>query len=207
MKSLVSKENNTTLTKGSVNPLIIITAPSGSGKSTLIQKLLAEFDGFAFSISATTRTPRGKEKHGEDYYFITIQEFEKAIKHQQFLEWEMVYKGLYYGTFKSEISRIGKLGKVPLLDIDVQGALKLSEHFGAQALKIFIKPPSLEILEQRLRHRATDHEDKIRERISKAKEELTFEDQFDVVIVNDHLDTAYLEFRNAIEQFIQPFKE
>lgn len=205
MKSLVSKVNNLRLNSDHLFPVVIITAPSGSGKSTLIQMLLEDFDCFGFSISATTRQPRGQEQEGQDYYFLTPHDFEKSIEQGDFLEWEMVYEGLYYGTFKSEMERIGNRGQVPLLDIDVQGALNLSEYFGPQALKVFIKPPSLEVLEERLRKRATDQEEKIQERILKAEEELSYQEKFDVIIINDDLERAYQEFKEVIVKFLEEF--
>lgn len=189
--------------KSNPHKVVLITAPSGSGKSTLINKLLTEHQHFGFSISATTRSPRGKEKEGKDYYYITSEQFKKDIEANAFLEWEMVYEGLYYGTFRSEIDRILREGKTPILDIDVQGALSLRKEFGENALNVFIKVPNLEVLEERLKKRNTDSEEKIKERVLKAEEELTFENEFDVVIVNDELNIAYEELNQAIMKFLE----
>src|SRR5690554_4533098 len=189
--------------KSNPHKVVLITAPSGSGKSTLINKLLTEHQHFGISISATTRSPRGKEKEGKDYYYITSEQFKKDIEANAFLEWELVYEGLYYGTFRSEIDRILREGKTPILDIDVQGALSLRKEFGENALNVFIKVPNLEVLEERLKKRNTDSEEKIKERVMKAEEELTFENEFDVVIVNDELNIAYEELNQAIMKFLE----
>lgn len=189
--------------KSNPQKVVLITAPSGSGKSTLINKLLNEHQHFGFSISATTRAPRGKEVEGEDYYYISSEQFKIDIEANAFLEWEMVYDGLYYGTFRSEIDRIQKDHKIPVLDIDVQGALSLRKEFGDNALNVFIKVPNLKILEERLQKRATDSAEKIAERVVKAEEELTYESEFDVVIVNDDLNTAYEQLNEEIQKFLK----
>lgn len=189
--------------KEQATKVLIITAPSGSGKSTIINRLLAEEEWFGFSISATTRSPRGKEEHGKEYYFIPTEDFKTKIEERAFLEWEMVYEGLYYGTFRSELDRIREEGKYPLLDIDVQGALRLKEEFGEHALSLFIKAPSIAELERRLKGRATDSEEEIAVRIQKAEEELSHESKFDVVVVNDDLEQSYQEVLGYIKAFLE----
>lgn len=179
--------------------MVIITAPSGSGKTTIIQRLLKEYPKFNFSISATTRKPRANEVDKKDYYFISVEEFQDAIKSGDFIEWEMVYESIYYGTFHKEIQRIQEEDKIPILDIDVQGALNLKKRNKNKIFSLFIKAPSLEELENRLRKRQTDTDDKIKERVEKAKEELTYQDQFDKIIINDNLEKAYNEVIKTLE--------
>src|SRR5690606_36816481 len=182
--------------------MVIITAPSGSGKTTIIQRLLKEYPKFNFSISATTRKPRANEIDKKDYYFISVEEFKNSIESGDFLEWEMVYESIYYGTFHREIHRIQDDGKIPILDIDVQGALNLKNDNKHKIFSLFIKATSLEELENRLRKRETDSDEKILERVEKAIEELTYQDRFDKIIVNDNLETAYNEVIKALkEQF------
>ncbi|HLS71921.1 MAG TPA: guanylate kinase [Chitinophagaceae bacterium] len=180
--------------------MVIITAPSGSGKTTIIQRLLKEYPKFNFSISATTRKPRANEIDKKDYYFISVEEFKNSIVSGDFLEWEMVYESIYYGTFHREIHRIQDDGKIPILDIDVQGALNLKNNNKNKIFSLFIKAPSLEELENRLRKRETDSDEKILERVEKAKEELTYQDRFDKIIVNDNLETAYNEVIKALKE-------
>lgn len=170
--------------------IIIIAAPSGSGKTTIVKRLLEKYPSFGFSVSCTTRAPRGEEQHGVDYYYITTEEFLQKIDADEFLEWENVYEGLYYGTLKSEIDRIHKCNNWPLLDIDVVGAVRLKEKYGNDVLSIFIQPPSIEELERRLIKRGTDAEDTIKKRVDKATYELTFKDRFDYSVINDNLDVA-----------------
>lgn len=184
------------------NKLIIITAPSGAGKTSITRFLLAKYPLLSFSVSATTRAARGSEQHGVDYYFIPVARFQKHIHNDDFIEWEMVYEGKYYGTLKSEISRIWSEGKTPLLDIDVQGAVHVQQQFPGTSLSLFIQPPSVEVLRERLLHRGTETEESISIRLGKAAYELSFRHAFDVVIVNDDFDKACLETETAIKNFL-----
>ena len=183
--------------------VVIFSAPSGSGKSTLVNYLLSKDFDLAFSISATSRQPRGVEEHGREYYFFTAEEFRRRIEAEEFLEWEEVYTGLFYGTLKSEVERIWQRGQTVVFDVDVVGGLNIKKIFGDQALSLFVKAPSVEVLRQRLVARGTDSEEKIAQRLAKAEYELTFADQFDVVIVNDVLEEAYLETEKTIRDFLQ----
>ncbi|MBQ0114476.1 MAG: guanylate kinase [Bacteroidales bacterium] len=183
--------------------LIIISAPSGTGKSTIIGSIIDDQRlALEFSISATTRQPRGQEKNGVDYYFITVEEFQKHISSDDFAEYQEVYPGRYYGTLKSEISRINNAGKNVILDIDVLGGINVKKMYGAHALAVFIKPPSIEILRQRLTTRGTDSVEEIDKRISKAEFEISKSKEFDCTIVNDSLEVAVEEVRQRILQFI-----
>lgn len=182
--------------------LILLTAPSGAGKSTIAQHLLKVNPQVEFSISAATRNPRGSEKDGVDYYFISVEDFEAKIKDQAFIEWEMVYEGKYYGTLKSELERIWKENKVPVLDIDVKGAIHVKKIFGDRCLTLFIMPPSIEELRKRLIHRNTDSPENIETRINKASYEISFKNSFDKIIVNEDIDTACKEAEKIIEAFI-----
>lgn len=182
--------------------LIIITAPSGSGKTTIVNYLMQEFPALAFSVSACTRSPRKGEVHGVNYYFITIEEFQQHISNQDFAEYEMVYEGKYYGTLKSELHRIWDDNKFPMVDIDVQGALRLKGEYQQQALSIFIKAPSLQELEKRLRNRGTETEHSLKERLDKASEELTYAEKFDHIVVNNELEKACQEAKYVISNFI-----
>ena len=170
--------------------LIIFSAPSGSGKSTIINYLLEKDLDLTFSISATSRMPRGEEKHGVEYYFHTPQEFKEKIKNNEFLEYEEVYTDCFYGTLKSEVQRILQEGKNVIFDVDVVGGCNIKAYFGDRALSIFIQPPSIEELEKRLISRATDSPEVIQRRIEKAKYELSFAPQFDTIIINDDLKKA-----------------
>jgi len=173
--------------------MIIVAAPSGSGKTTLVQAMLAHFRGFAFSISATTRAPRGHEVDGQDYYFMSRETFEARRDAGDFLEWEEVYEGRYYGTLRSEVDRILSAGEVPLFDVDVEGALNLKRQFGERALAIFIQPPSPEVLLARLQARGTDSPEEVARRYAKARQELAYAPQFDYVLINDDLEAAKAE--------------
>lgn len=181
---------------------ILFSAPSGCGKTTIIGKLMQYFDCFDFSISATSRKPRGQERDGHDYYFLSREEFMRRVDKGDFLEWEEVYQGTCYGTLKSEISRIWDAGRVIVFDVDVNGGNNIKRHFGADALSIFVMPPSLEVLEQRLRSRGTDSEEAIVKRLARSAEELKQAPQFDVTIVNDDLQRAVAEARTVIEKFL-----
>jgi len=187
--------------------LIILTAPSGSGKSTIAGKLLNDFENIAFSVSATTRQPRKDETDGLHYHFISEKEFQEKISHDEFLEWEQVYDGTYYGTLRSDIENLRNKGYFTLLDIDVKGALNIKQQFKGEALGIFIKPPSIEVLEQRLKNRGTDSERKIRERLKKSKSELLYAGRFDNVVVNEKLDKAYGKVKEIVEKFMNRTKE
>jgi len=182
--------------------VIILTAPSGAGKTSITQFLLANYPQLAFSVSATTRAPRGAEQNGVDYHFISPEAFEGHISQNDFLEYEMVYEGLYYGTLKSELDRIWAQGKTPVLDIDVKGAIAIQEQLGNQALSIFILPPSIDALKERLASRNTESEEKIQMRLDKAAYELSLSDQFNAVVKNEILDTACKETAAFIQGFI-----
>jgi guanylate kinase len=170
---------------------IIFCAPSGSGKTTLVKHLISVNDDLGFSISACTRDKRGRnEVHGQDYYFLTIDEFRSNIEADKFIEWEEVYPGGYYGTLESEIERLWAEGKNVIFDVDVKGGLHLKEYFGDKALAIFVKVPSAEVLEQRLRQRGTESEESLSKRLYKVKFEMTFQDKFDVVLLNDDLESS-----------------
>ena len=181
---------------------ILFSAPSGCGKTTIIGELMRYFDCFGFSISATSRQPRGQEQDGRDYYFLSRDEFMRRVDKGDFLEWEEVYQGTCYGTLKSEIERIWEAGKVIVFDVDVNGGCNIKRYFGDDALSIFVMPPSLEVLEQRLRSRGTDSEDAIVKRLARSAEELKKAPQFDVTIVNDDLQRAVDETRKVIEKFL-----
>ena len=182
--------------------IIIISAPSGSGKSTIINYLLAQDLGLEFSISATCRAPRGEEQHGKDYYFMTTEEFRKKIEADEFLEYEEVYEGRFYGTLKSEVNRIIKKGNNAIFDVDVVGGCSIKKYYKDQALSIFIKAPSIEELRRRLVGRGTDSDEVIESRVKKATHELTYESQFDIVIVNDDLDVAKAKVLKVVQDFI-----
>jgi guanylate kinase len=182
--------------------IIIITAPSGSGKTSIARYLLERFPALEFSISATTRSPRGQEVHGREYYFIPLEEFEKKISEGAFLEWEMVYKGKYYGTLKSEIDRMWKAGKTPLLDIDVHGAMHVQKMFPGNCLSIFIEAPSFEALKKRLESRGTETPESLEARLNKAAHEKQYKDSFDAVIVNDVLEKAQKETAEHVAVFL-----
>ena len=184
--------------------LIIFSAPSGSGKTTIVKYLLAHNANLGFSISACTRDKRGRnEENGKDYYFLTPEEFKKKIDNDEFVEWEQVYVGAFYGTLKSEIERIWSQGKHVLFDVDVKGGLSLKKYYGDKALAIFVKVPSMEILEQRLRARGTDSEESISRRLFKVKFEMSFEDQFDVSLVNENLEDTLVKAKLLVDDFLK----
>ena len=183
--------------------LVIFSAPSGSGKTTIVRELLKRFDCFEFSISATSRKPRGQEQHGVDYYFMTNEEFMAHVANDDFVEWEEVYQGTCYGTLKAEMNRIWNNGHVILFDVDVMGGINLKRLFGDDACSVFIMPPSIEELERRLHGRGTDAEDVILKRIAKAEFELSKAEAFDHVVVNDDLQVAVDATAAIIEKFIK----
>ena len=188
--------------------LIIFSAPSGSGKTTIVRHLLENYpDKICFSISASTRAPRGAEQDGKDYYFISKEEFLHRVAKEQFIEFEEVYSGTFYGTLRSEVERIWALGKHVIFDLDVIGGLRLKRKFGDRALAVFVNPPDLKTLEERLRGRGTDSEEKLKERIAKAEKELAYADQFDVILTNDHFETAYEEAKKLVCDFIKNGKK
>jgi guanylate kinase len=182
--------------------LVIISAPSGAGKTTIVKHLLENGLNLAFSISATTRALRGKEKDGVDYFFLSVAEFRTRIEKDEFVEWEEVYKDLLYGTLRSEIDRIWTNGNHVIFDVDVMGGLNLKKIFGKKAIAIFIMPPSVKELEKRLTCRGTDSPEKIRMRLDKAHEELKLADQFDHIIINNSLDKAKVEAVRIISGFL-----
>lgn len=189
--------------KSTSGKLVIFSAPSGAGKSTLVHYLLPKFTELSFSISATSRALRGAEKHGEDYYFLTAEDFQKRAQNDEFLEWEEVYAGTYYGTLKSEVQRLWDEGKTVVFDIDVVGGLNLKKIFGPQALAMFVQAPSIQVLEQRLRGRGTDSEEKIAERLAKASTEMERAPEFDAIIINDELERAKAEAAEILENFLR----
>ena len=191
----------------SSHKIIIITAPSGAGKTSITKHLLRTFPGnLSFSISAATRQKREYEKDGVDYYFMSVDDFKEKIQHNAFVEWEMVYEGKYYGTLASEIHRIWEEEKVPLLDIDVQGAVHVQQEHREQTLSIFIEPPSVDELKRRLSSRGTETPESLATRVNKATYELSFKDHFDKVIVNDDLEKACKEAEAIVRSFIEDEK-
>ena len=182
--------------------LIIFSAPSGAGKTTIVKHLLQQNLNLEFSISATSRGMRHTETHGKDYYFLSPEEFRSKIENDEFLEWEEVYSGTFYGTLKSEVERIRKIGKNVIFDVDVVGGCNIKEYYGDEALAVFVQPPSVGELRNRLVSRSTDAPEVIEKRVAKAEYELTFADRFDVIIVNDHLEKAFEDATNCIREFI-----
>lgn len=188
--------------------LIVFSAPSGSGKTTIVRHLLKQKElNLEFSISATSRERRGEEKEGVHYYYLSAKEFKTKIKNDEFLEWEEVYRDNFYGTLKSEIERIWKLGKHVIFDIDVSGGLRIKRKFPEQTLAIFVKPPSIDELKIRLKKRKTESDDKINMRVAKASAELATSPLFDVIILNDDLDNALQEAEQLVGGFIVDKKE
>lgn len=183
--------------------VIIFSAPSGAGKSTIVSYLLEKNLGLEFSISATCRAPRGKEQNGKEYYFFTLEEFKKNIQAGEFMEYEEVYPGCFYGTLRKEVERIWAEGHTVLFDVDVVGGVNLKQKFGDCALSVFVQPPSLEVLRKRLTGRGTDAPDKVEQRLAKAEYELTFADRFDTVIVNDKLEEALAEAEEKVRSFLE----
>ena len=184
--------------------LIVFSAPSGSGKTTIVKHLLAENPNLGFSISACTRDRRGRsEENGKDYYFLTPEEFKQKIDNNEFVEWEEVYVGAFYGTLKSEIQRLWDSGKHVLFDVDVQGGLKLKEYYGDKALAVFVKVPDEDTLRQRLIGRGSETEESLSKRLFKVHFEMSFQDKFDVVLVNDDLETSLQKAQQLVDAFVK----
>lgn len=183
--------------------IVIITAPSGSGKTSIVKHLLRKFPQLAFSVSATTRPPRSGEKHGVDYYFVTEEEFEKDIHQKKFLEWEMVYEGRYYGTLKSEMNRLWDLGRVPVLDLDVHGAIHVLQQYPVNTMAIFIQAPSIEALKSRLVSRGSETNESLQARLDKSSYEMTFRKNFENIIVNDDFAKACDDADKIVGDFLQ----
>lgn len=183
--------------------LLIFTAPSGAGKTTIVRHLLSHFDQLAFSISATTRQPRPGEVDGKDYYFISPERFKQLIAEGAFVEWEQVYAHQYYGTLKREVERLWQAQKHIIFDIDVKGAINIKKAYPNNSLAVFICPPSEEVLIERLKQRRTEDQRSLEKRIKKIKQELGYQDQFDVVLVNDELEKALREAEKIVLDFLQ----
>jgi len=183
--------------------LVIISAPSGAGKSTMIRHLLDRGINLEFSISATTRAPRGREKNGNEYYFLSVNDFRERVENGDFIEWEEVYKDQLYGTLKSEINRIWSHGNHVLFDVDVKGGINLKDIFKHDAISIFIMPPSIDELEKRLQRRATDNPEKIKMRVAKAEEEMKLANQFDNIVINERLEQAENDVYRIVKSFIE----
>jgi len=184
------------------NKLIIITAPSGAGKTSITRYLMKTFPQLAFSISAATRSPRGNEKDGVDYHFMSVDDFKNKIQHNEFVEWEMVYEGKYYGTLKTELDRIWQQNKIPVLDIDVKGAIHVQQQYPQSSLSLFIQTPSVDELKKRLESRGTETPESLAARVNKAAYELSFKDQFNKLITNDELQRACAEAEGIVADFI-----
>jgi guanylate kinase len=187
--------------------LIIFSAPSGAGKTTIVKHLLQHDFDLKFSVSATSREPRKGETHGKDYYFLSEKEFREKIENDEFLEWEEVYTGILYGTLKSEVERIRNAGKNVIFDVDVVGGLNIKKYYGSESLAVFVQPPSVEELKNRLKNRSTESEEKIYMRIAKAEKELEFAKNFDVIIVNEDLPKALIEAEKVVTGFLSEKNE
>jgi len=182
--------------------IIILVSPSGGGKSTIAERLFRDFESLKFSVSATTRSPRDGEKNGVHYHYLTREEFDHQIEMEDFLEWEEFYGGIRYGTLRSEVDKKLNSGYFILLDVEIKGAINVKNIYGVECLGIFIQPPSFEVLKQRLMDRGTETDNSLELRLERAKEELTYADQFDRIIINDNLDTAYEQVKKAVTEFM-----
>ncbi|MBO4434676.1 MAG: guanylate kinase [Bacteroidales bacterium] len=183
--------------------VLIFSAPSGSGKSTIVNHLLPLHPEMEFSVSATSRPPRGEEKDGVEYYFLDVDDFRARIKADEFVEYEQVYEGRFYGTLKSEVQRIWAKGHVIVFDVDVKGGVSLKKYFGDSALSVFIQAPSVEELRRRLIARATDSMEAIEERVAKAAEEMTYAPKFDRILINDNLQDAFARAEEMVDEFLK----
>ena len=190
----------TSISKGK---MLVVSAPSGAGKTTLVKHLLIQIPSLAFSVSATSRPKRDNEVHGKDYFFLTKEDFKQRIDNGEFLEWEEVYEGVFYGTLLEEIDKALNNGKHLIFDVDVVGGINIKKHFGEIAHSIFIQAPSIQVLEQRLRNRCSDAEDSIHERVQKAAQEMTYAPQFDLVFVNDDLNIAREQLTILVKDFLE----
>lgn len=188
--------------KKKYNKIILITAPSGSGKTSIVKHLMKKIRVLAFSVSATTRPPRQSEKEGKDYYFISEVEFREKIHNKEFLEWEMVYEGKYYGTLKSEMERIWKDNKVPVLDIDVQGAIHVQQQYPVNTIAVFIQAPSIAELKRRLQSRGSETAESLQARLNKSSYEMTFKNQFKHIVINENFELACKETEQIIKEFL-----
>jgi guanylate kinase len=182
--------------------LIVFTAPSGSGKTTIVRHILDTVPETAFSVSATTRQRRSHEKHGIDYYYLSVETFKLWVENEAFAEWEEVYPGQFYGTLRSEIERLHQIGKHVVFDVDVQGAMSIKHLYPEKTLSVFIKVPDMSILEKRLRARGTETETSLQKRLTKAREELAFENEFDQVLINDNLDLTLKQADSIVRKFL-----
>ncbi len=189
------------MNKSGKGKVIVLVAPSGAGKTTIAQKLLNDFSKIKFSVSATTRPPRKGEVEGKDYYFLSNGEFDQKIENNEFLEWEH-YSGNRYGTLQSEVDKLVETGYFPLLDIEVNGALNVKRIYKSEAVSIFIEPPSIDVLEERLSNRGSETDESLRKRLKRAKMEMSYSSHFDYSVVNDDLDAAYTEIKEIVEPFI-----
>lgn len=189
--------------KKKYNKIILITAPSGSGKTSIVKHLMKKFPSLSFSVSATTRAPRKNEKEGKDYYFIPENEFKDKIHNKEFLEWEMVYEGKYYGTLKSDIERIWSEKKIPVLDIDVQGAIHVQQQYPVNTIAIFVQAPSVNELKKRLQTRGSETEESLQARLNKSTYEMTFRNHFENIIINEKFEVACHEAEEIIGKFLK----
>ncbi len=186
------------------NKLIIITAPSGAGKTSITKHLMQQFPQLAFSVSAATRPPRGTEQNGVDYHFMSTEAFKQKIQYNEFVEWEMVYEGKYYGTLKSELERIWAQNKIPMLDIDVKGAIHVQQQYPKTSLSLFIEPPSIDDLKIRLQSRGTETAESLSARLNKSSYEMSFKDHFNKIIITDNLQIACDTAVNIVSNFVHP---
>lgn len=182
--------------------LVVFTAPSGSGKTTIVKHILATFPNTDFSVSATTRQKRPHEIHGKDYYFLSVETFKLWVTYEAFAEWEEVYPGQFYGTLKAEIDRLHNKGTHVIFDVDVKGAMSIKKIYPKETLTVFLKVPTIEELERRLRVRGTDTEESLQKRLVKVREELAYESRFDTVLINDQLENTLLEAENIVRKFL-----